>query len=528
MPSVRSTRTLVAAALAVAAGLAFTSIPATAAPAASSDLPDGPALARNLARKVTVSGINRHLIALQRFADQTDRTRAASTEGHRRSAEYVATKLESLGFIVTRQEFPFTFSKTLAEKLTSGGQPIGIKVFTYSPNTPVGGITAPTAVLPAGHETGCVPADFAGLNLTGKIALIKRGPSGCTFAQKAANAAAVGAIGTIVYNNVPGPFAGGTLSAPENGTIPVGGISGDDGATLVAQAGSTVTLELRSVVQDTTSYNVIAETQTGNHQNVVMAGAHLDSVTAGPGINDNGSGSATLLETAVQLGSAPRVNNAVRFAWWSAEEFGLIGSTFYVDSLDFEEQLNIALYLNFDMIASPNAARFVYDGDGSDGANAAGPFGSAQIEQAFHSFLNATEVETETSPFNGRSDYGEFITQGIPAGGLFTGAEGIKTAAQADKWGGVAGIAYDPCYHQACDNLGNLDRTVLDSNADAVAFVLGTYAISTEDINGIPPNAAAAKLASSKKASAKTRLLATVKARTASADGADTREGSVS
>jgi len=525
MPSVRYTRLLVGAALAAAAGLAFTSIPATAAPAASADLPDGPALARNLARKVTVSGINRHLIALQRFADQTDRTRAASTEGHRRSAEYIATKLESIGFIVTRQEFPFTFTKTLAQSLSAGGGNVPINIFTYSPSTPVGGITAPLAVVPVDATPGCEATDYAGVDVAGKIALVKRG--NCTFAIKAKNAADAGAVGAIVYNNVPGSL-GGTLSDPANGTIPVGGISDTDGAALSAQPGASVRLELRADTKATTSYNVIAETQTGNHQNVVMAGAHLDSVTAGPGINDNGSGSATLLETALQLGGTPRVNNAVRFAWWSAEEFGLIGSTFYVDSLDFEEQLNIALYLNFDMIASPNAARFVYDGDGSDGANAPGPFGSAQIEQAFHSFLNATEVETETSPFNGRSDYGEFIIQGIPAGGLFSGAEGIKTQAQADKWGGVAGMADDSCYHQLCDNLGNLDRTVLDSNADAVAFVLGSYAISTEDINGIPPGGALTKLAASKKASAKTRLLATVKARTASADGPGTREGTVS
>jgi Zn-dependent M28 family amino/carboxypeptidase len=527
MPFVRSTRKVVVAALAVAAGLAFTSIPATAAPSAAAGLPDGPALARNLARKVTVSGINRHLIALQRLADQTDGTRAASTEGHRRSAEYVATKLEAQGFIVTRQEFPFTFSKPLAQSLTAGGTSIPIKVFTYSPNTPVGGITAPLAVVPVDATPGCEASDYTGVDVAGKIALIKRG--NCTFALKAKNAADAGAVGAIVYNNVPGPIAGGTLSDPANGTVPVGGISAEDGAALSAQPGSSVKLELRSMVQNTTSYNVIAETQTGNHQNVVMAGAHLDSVTEGPGINDNGSGSATLLETALQLGGAPRVNNAVRFAWWSAEEFGLIGSTFYVDSLDFEEQLNIALYLNFDMIASPNAARFIFDGDGSDGLNNPGPFGSAQIEKAFADFFTATEVETEGTAFDGRSDYGEFIAQGIPAGGLFSGAEKIKTQAQADKWGGVAGMPYDSCYHQRCDNLGNLDRAVLDSNADGIAFVLGTYAISTEDINGIPPGGLAAKVAASKKANARARLLATVKnARIAHAAGPTTREGTVS
>jgi Zn-dependent M28 family amino/carboxypeptidase len=513
MPSAKISRRAAVAILATAAGLVFTSTPVVAAPTAAADLPDGPALARNLVRKVTVSGINRHLIALQRFADMagSNGIRAASTPGHAKSAEYIATKLESAGFIVTRQEFPFTFTHTLAEELTVGGTDVPILIMTYSKSTPVGGITAPLAVVPLGSDAtpGCEAADYAGLGATGKIALISRG--GCTFAQKQQIAADAGAVGAIIYNNVPGSL-NGTLSDPANARIPTGGITQADGQALASQAGASVNLELRALNEERTSYNVIAETQTGRHDNVVMAGAHLDSVTEGPGINDNGSGSAALLETALQLGGAPRVNNAVRFAWWSAEEFGLIGSTFYVRQLDFEEQLNIALYLNFDMIGSPNAAYFVYDGDDSDAVGAGpGPFGSAQIEQAFVDFLNATEVETEGTDFSGRSDYGEFIAQGIPAGGLFTGAEGVKTEAQADKWGGAAGIAYDPCYHQHCDNLGNLDRVALDRNADALAWVTATYGISTEDINGIPPGASAAKVAASKKAATKARFTASLK-----------------
>lgn len=511
MPSVKTARRLVVATLAAAAGLAFTSIPATAVPVATADLPDGPALARNLVRKVTVSGINRHLIALQRFADQAGANgiRAASTQGHARSAEYIASKMEAAGFVVTRQEFPFTFTQTLAERATVGGTAVPILIMRYSPSTPVGGITAPLAVVPVDATPGCEATDYAGVDVAGKIALIKRGA--CTFAIKQQLAADAGAVGAIIYNNVPGPL-NGTLGDPTAGRIPSGGITAEAGAALSAQAGASVNLELRALEEQRTSYNVIAETQTGRHDNVVMAGAHLDSVTEGPGINDNGTGSATLLETALQLGGTPRVNNAVRFAWWSAEEFGLVGSTFYVRSLDFEEQLNIALYENFDMIGSPNAAYFVYDGDDSDAVGAGpGPFGSAQIEAAFVDFLNATEVETEGTDFSGRSDYGEFIAQGIPAGGLFTGAEGVKTEDQAAKWGGVAGIAYDPCYHQRCDNLGNLDRTALDRNADAVAWVTASYAISTEDINGIPPGADLAKVATSKKASAKARFAATVK-----------------
>jgi Zn-dependent M28 family amino/carboxypeptidase len=478
----------VVALLAAAAGLSMTAVPASAAP---QSLPDGPKLARQLVKKVGVPGINRHLIALQRIADSTGGVRAAGTEGHERSAEYVATKLEDAGFIVTREEFPFLYDETVAESPTVTGAEVDVERMTYSNSTPEGGVTAPLVVVPADDTPGCEATDYDGLAAEGAIVLVSRGS--CTFADKSAIAGQVGAAGLLVYNNVPGALAGGLGGVIEGGA-PAGGITQADGAALAEQNGAEVTLDLRGVVEDRTTYNVIAETQTGRHNNVVMAGSHLDSVSEGAGINDNGSGSAALLETALQLGSSPKVNNAVRFAWWSAEELGLLGSEYYVQNLTFEEQLDIALYLNFDMIGSPNAGYFVFDGDDSDGVGAGpGPYGSAQIEAAFQGFFDAAGVATEGKDFDGRSDYGEFILNGIPAGGLFTGAEQVKTEAQAAKWGGTAGEAFDPCYHQGCDNLGNIDRAALDRNADAEAFVLASYAISTEDINGVPPRQARAK-----------------------------------
>ncbi|WP_370970041.1 M28 family metallopeptidase [Amycolatopsis sp. cg9] len=475
-------RLLVPAALAACSTLAFGMTPAAAANTATQ--PDGPALAKQLVKKVDVTGVNRHLIALQRISDANGGTRAASTDGHKKSAEYVATKLEAAGFQVTRQEFPFTFSETLAEKLTAGGADVPVIAMEYTTNTPVGGITAPLAVVAVDDTSGCEATDYTA-DVAGKIALIKRG--GCSFAQKQATAAAAGAVGAIVYNNTDGAL-NGTLGDPANAKIPTGGVTAAAGAQLATLGGQSVTLELRAFQEARTSYNVIAETKTGRHDNVVMLGSHLDSVPAGPGINDNGTGSATLLETALQLGSSPKTSNAVRFGFWSAEEFGLVGSTYYVDSLSFEQQLDIALYMNFDMIGSPNAAYFAYDGDNSDGVGSGpGPFGSAQIEQTLAGYLNAKGIPTEGTDFDGRSDYGEFIAVGIPAGGLFTGAEGQKTAAQAAKWGGTAGVAYDKCYHQACDNLGNIDRVALDRNADAVAWAVGVYATSTESVNGVPP-----------------------------------------
>ena len=203
---------------------------------------------------------------------------------------------------------------------------------------------------------------------------------------------------------------------------------------------------------------MIAESRDGDPNNVVMAGAHLDSVLRGPGINDNGSGSAAILETAIQMAKV-KPRNKLRFAWWGAEEAGLVGSTAYVAGLSAEEKAKIALYLNFDMVGSPNHVFFIYDGDDSDGVGAGpGPGGSAEIEKVFEGFFAARGVPFKGTDFSGRSDYGPFIADGIPAGGLFTGAEGVKTADEAALWGGTAGQPYDPCYHLALRHLRQQQR----------------------------------------------------------------------
>jgi Zn-dependent M28 family amino/carboxypeptidase len=218
---------------------------------------------------------------------------------------------------------------------------------------------------------------------------------------------------------------------------------------------------------------VIAETRKGDPNRVIVVGAHLDSVPAGPGINDNGSGSGTILEIAevyAQQRLTPR--NKLRFMWYGAEEFNLIGSTFYVNNLSQAERDKIELMLNFDMIGSPNFVRFVYDGNNSAGGGAVGPAGSGAIEQLFLDYFASQGLATDPTPFNGRSDYGPFIAAGIPAGGLFTGAEGIKTAEQAAIYGGTAGTQYDPCYHLACDTYANNSNTALDQMSDAVAHAV--------------------------------------------------------
>ena len=340
---------------------------------------------------------------------------------------------------------------------------------------------------PSGDARGCSASDWAGFP-AGNIALVSRGtpagfPVACTFALKAENARAAGAVGIVVYNNVDGPL-NGTLGATYTADFPAVGITQALGLQLAATPGLVLHLRTDTLRGTATTYNVLAELPGKNTKNVVMAGSHLDSVNAGPGINDNGSGSAALVELAENL-SKVKPQNTIRLAWWGAEESNLVGSTYYVNNLSQAELDRIALYLNFDMIGSPNHVFFIYDGDDSDAVGAgAGPAGSAQIEKTFEAYFTSRGLPFKGTDFSGRSDYGPFIASGVPSGGLFTGAEGIKTAEEATLWGGTAGQAYDPCYHQACDTFANNNDIALAENSDAVAYATLSYAMSTNLING--------------------------------------------
>ncbi|HYN95824.1 MAG TPA: M28 family metallopeptidase [Pilimelia sp.] len=445
-----------------------------------------------LRKAVTVSGVVDHLKALQRIADRNDDTRASGTPGYDQSAAYAERIFRRAGYRVTTQEFPFQSFRSNAPAVLQRVSPtpttdLVTDVLTYSGSAAV---TAPASV-PTGSALGCAATDFGAAN-AGTIVLVSRGA--CTFAVKATNALAAGAAAVVIYNNVPGPL-GGTLGNLFTANIAVVGVTQALGQELVAQVAAGLTLR---VVTDTTrtmstTRNVFAESRWGDPDTVVMAGAHLDSVPAGPGINDNGSGVATLLEVAEQL--RRRTPNKVRFALWGAEEASLVGSTHYIANLPAAERDRIALHLNFDMVGSPNYVRFVYDGDNSafpvGAGSAAGPAGSGAIEGLFHDYFADRGLASAETPFSGRSDYGPFIAAGvdIPSGGLFTGAEGVKTEAEAAVYGGTAGQAYDPCYHQACDTIDNVNRRAIDEMSDAVAHAIWTYA---NDVSSLTAPAAPA------------------------------------
>ena len=473
---------------------ALTAVPAVAGPRSCTKRTND--TIAKLLECVTLAGVREHQAALQEIADDNGGNRFAGLPGHDASVEYVVDRLEAAGYDPMVQPFdylaftplgPSELEQTAPNQITyTEGVDFGL-IDQSDPGDVTAAVTSVDLQLGLGNTStsGCEAADFAGFP-AGNIALLQRGS--CTFELKAENAAAAGAVGIVIFNqgNLDDPSRLGipavTLTANNTSGIPVLGTTYALGAELALTAGLEMRVFANSLREIKTTYNVLAELA-GTSDTVVMVGGHLDSVSAGPGINDNGSGSAAILDIAEAMRKVEPVNT-VRFAWWSAEESGLVGSDFYVNSLTADELDYIALYLNFDMIGSPNYVRFVYDGDGTVGP--AGPPGSEAIEDLFVDFYDDRGLESEPTAFDGRSDYGPFIAEGvdIPAGGLFTGAEGIKTDAQVAVYGGVAGEQYDPCYHEACDTFANNNNAVLDLNSDAIAFATLTYAMDTSSVTG--------------------------------------------
>ena len=428
--------------------------------------------------------------------------------------DYIVGKATAAGLVVTRDEF--TYVETFTEGSPPVLQEIAPEPQTFTPGTRpafdgdfvsftgTGDVTAavqgvdlvlPPTPAPNGNTSGCEEEDYSGF-VAGRIALLQRGT--CPYVQKATLAQEAGAAAIILFNEgqpgrtaVPNnlPLGAEGVHIPGVGTSFAVGVDLSDPGT-VARVKTDVQEQLG------TGENVIAETPGGDASRTVVIGAHLDSVPAGPGINDNGSGSGGILEIAEVFAAQRREpRNKLRFMWYGAEEIGLVGSTKYVESLSEDEKDDILAMLNFDMIGSPNFARFVYDGDGTIGPE--GPTGSGFIEDVFVDYFASEDLFNEPTAFDGRSDYGPFIADGIPAGGLFTGAEQPKTAAQAAEYGGIAGAQFDPCYHAACDTFAGtgsgagatapgLGLVALDQMSDAAAHAVLFFSKTKVDVRNTP------------------------------------------
>jgi Zn-dependent M28 family amino/carboxypeptidase len=444
--------------------------------------------AATLRQRVTTDAMMGHLRALQTIADQHDGNRAVGTAGYTASVDYVVNALRNKGFDVQTPEFEFRQFHADKPAVTVSGAAVDANALEYSLGTPAQGVTGPLVATPVATPLGCTGADYGNLPVAGAVALVERGS--CQFSAKEQAAVERGAVALIVADNVDEDRMGGTLGTQTDVKIPVVAVSKADGARLRERPG-TVTIDLTANVTTLKANNVIAQTKTGSTQNVVMVGAHLDSVKAGPGINDNGSGVAAVLETALQLGSSPPIQNAVRFGFWGAEELGLVGSDKYLETLDVNALKDIALYLNFDMLGSPNPGYFTYDGDqstppGPDQRPPRVPDGSAGIERTLVTYLTSQRRTAEDTSFAGRSDYEGFTQAGIPAGGLFSGAEEKKTAEQVRLWGGQPDQPFDPNYHQKTDTLDRIDRAALGVNGGGAAYAVGLYAQDEGGRDGVP------------------------------------------
>jgi Zn-dependent M28 family amino/carboxypeptidase len=431
----------------------------------------------------------RHLQALQDIASASGGNRAAGTAGYDRSAEYVAQRLKEAGYIVRFEEFEFPFFEDRTPPVLITSQPNGeqvsagdtVRSLTNSGSNDVTARLRPVnlglgADPPAASHSGCESADFKGFE-RGAVALIRRGT--CPFQTKVDNAVAAGAVGVVIMNEGTdgrtNTFSG-RLSKPA--TVPVVGVSYERGRSMDIAAGingaDAVRLAVDAVTGMRATRNVLAETTSVGDGPVIIAGAHLDSVAEGPGINDNGSGSAAVLEAALRLAQErPHGRGRVHFAFWGAEERGLIGSRHHVEALSEEERRNISLYINLDMVGSPNFARYV------QGSAATGD-GSAAIARR----ELVADFREHGLPFEERAggrfgtDDASFSEKGISTVGLYTGGGGPKSEAQASLFGGAAGRPYDPCYHQTCDTIANINRQVLEENTRALVRALNAVTVA--------------------------------------------------
>ena len=437
--------------------------------------------------RVPASAVREHLTALQRIADRNGGNRATGSPGYDASARYVATRMRRAGYAVRLQEFAFPYVVDRSPPLLRATGPAdwGFRAnrdYATLAYSGAGRVEAEVVAVdllvpsprPNASTSGCEAADFA-VFPRGAIALLQRGT--CFFRTKVANAVAAGASAVVVFNEGNAErreLFGATLGTPQV-SIPALAASFEVGESLrrgtrTGATGAVAELRADVVAETRRTRNVIAESRSGDARSLVVAGAHLDSVRDGPGINDNASGSAVLLEVAERLATT-RPRNRLRFVWWAGEELGLLGSRNYVRRLSQKARREHALYLNLDMVGSPNYVFLVYDGDSSSRAP-----GSAAIERVLSRYLTTRRIPFGESALGDRSDHAPFVTAGIPVGGMFTGADGQKSQAEAAKFGGRAGEPYDPCYHRACDTLANVNDTALTRSADATLHALRVFA----------------------------------------------------
>ncbi|KAK6581644.1 hypothetical protein PZA11_005341 [Diplocarpon coronariae] len=421
----------------------------------------------SLRETIQVTTLLAKLEGLQEMTVETNSgSRFIGSTGHAFTLDYIYDKLYRTGYYdITIQDFLVTYEEAF---LSANGDEYLAAPFFYSP---LGSTTAP---LIAVANQGCQEADYPP-EVKNKIVIITRGV--CAYDRKSTLAKQAGAAGAIIYNIFDGDVV---LEAQFNAAgnyVPTVGVSWETGQALLKSLG-TANLEIST--KNVPTKNIIAETRAGDHNNVLMLGAHTDSVRSGPGINDNGSGVIGLLEVALRL-SKFRVQNAVRFGFWSAGQLGMLGSTRYVNKLSQPESRKIRLYLDFDTIASPNYVYEVLDGSGLTFGRRGAP-GSAEVQTLWQDYFKGIKIKTKSVHIGSFGDNLPFFSAGIPIGGLSSGADEIKSHKEFKDHGGRAGEFYDPNHKTSQDRIENINKDVFLQITRAIAHAVATYARTFESL----------------------------------------------
>lgn len=420
-------------------------------------------------------GLRRHLVALHDIAVANGGARASGGPGYDASAAYVADQLRAAGYEVVVQEYGFPVYSSKPELRVGGTSYTAGRDFSTMLHSPGGSVSAPVTgadlVLPPGpapdsSSSGCEPADFAGFP-AGHVALLQRGT--CNYRVKALNAQAAGAVAVIVFNEgQPGRVSQlfGNLTSP-GVSIPVLSASFEVGARL-ARPGTAVQLSTGPVTTAGLTRNVTAQTRSGATESIVVAGAHLDSAPASPGVNDNASGAAALLDLAVRMSKAqPR--HAVRFAWFGSHSVHASGATHYAFTLPADQIARIAAYVDVDAIGSRNHIVGVQGHARSD--HKRGP-----VASVFDRYFDRRHQPHERLDGTAESDARPFADLGVPTATLTAGTTGSKTRRQQALYGGRAGKPYDACHAMTCDGLNNVDRGVIRLHARALEHAVAELA----------------------------------------------------
>ncbi|KAH7173595.1 uncharacterized protein B0J16DRAFT_389479 [Fusarium flagelliforme] len=426
-----------------------------------------PLTPQRVTNDIKAEDLENTLQKLNQIALDNNNNRAFGLPGYKASLEFVQERLRHGNhFDISVQPFTHLFSQTRKAALTGPeGENVDVVSLQYNHATPLpGGVTAPLVLVPIDDErgSGCFQEQWADVDVKGKVALIKRGK--CNFVNKLILAKQNDAAAAIIFNDNPAQTAGsGSLGAENIGKlVPVGVITYNEGIDWAERLKKNESLEINLTIDVLTekreTWQIIADTKEGGSNNIVMLGAHLDSIQEGPGINDNGSGVAALLSIAESIKKYKNFKNKLRLAFWGAEESGMIGSTFYVSNLFKEEASKIRFYYNYDMIASPQPFYIVYADSDTHKAGA----------KYLYDYLIEQGYPAEYSPFGSSSDYIGFLKLGIPSSGIFTGA----------------GAPQDSCYHTACDDIKNINKEALLVNAKAAGYAAASLALSIEGLPG--------------------------------------------